>query len=378
MVVDDDAVLAEAERLADRLADGPTVAFGRIKALLAASLDCTLSEQLVAEERAIAASAAGPRGRGRTGGVRGEAAAEVPVWLARISRGRAAGDEPAGAATAAGAAHARQLHRRARHGAAGAQHGPRGDGGQQAVQSGARRSADAGAQQLLVLVVLGDRGGDIALRRAGLDERAAGALAARRGAHGDAGDLDGVDGATLGRQPQAALLERVQAQLAEPLPLHDDPGRGPAGQDVGGEQRDVGLVGRRDRRAAPGSGHRVDQVDLDVGEPSGSSTGSVNHVVGEQPGYVDGRDGLVEQRAAAAATPGQRSAASAARGCGPRVHREIGDQPAGLHPQRHARAVDGEGEGTEHRDALRERRPSEIVADRQTWLSRVRSVLIVC
>jgi 2-(1,2-epoxy-1,2-dihydrophenyl)acetyl-CoA isomerase len=62
MVVDDDAVLAEAERLAARLADGPTVAFGRIKALLAASLDCTLSEQLVAEERAIAASAAGPEG----------------------------------------------------------------------------------------------------------------------------------------------------------------------------------------------------------------------------------------------------------------------------------------------------------------------------
>ena len=62
MVVDDDAVLAEAERLAARLADGPTVALGRIKALLAASLDATLSEQLVAEERAIAASAAGPEG----------------------------------------------------------------------------------------------------------------------------------------------------------------------------------------------------------------------------------------------------------------------------------------------------------------------------
>jgi 2-(1,2-epoxy-1,2-dihydrophenyl)acetyl-CoA isomerase len=62
MVVDDDAVLAAAERLAVRLADGPTAAFGRIKALLAASLDCTLSEQLVAEERAIAASAAGPEG----------------------------------------------------------------------------------------------------------------------------------------------------------------------------------------------------------------------------------------------------------------------------------------------------------------------------
>jgi 2-(1,2-epoxy-1,2-dihydrophenyl)acetyl-CoA isomerase len=61
-VVDDGDVLVEAERLATRLADGPTVAFGRIKALLAASLDATLSEQLVAEERAISASAAGPEG----------------------------------------------------------------------------------------------------------------------------------------------------------------------------------------------------------------------------------------------------------------------------------------------------------------------------
>lgn len=61
-VVDDGDVLAEAERLAARLADGPTVALGRIKTLLGASLDATLSEQLVAEERAIAASAAGPEG----------------------------------------------------------------------------------------------------------------------------------------------------------------------------------------------------------------------------------------------------------------------------------------------------------------------------
>jgi len=62
MVVDDDAVHEEAERLAARLADGPTVALGRIKALLADSLDATLSEQLVAEERSIAACAAGPEG----------------------------------------------------------------------------------------------------------------------------------------------------------------------------------------------------------------------------------------------------------------------------------------------------------------------------
>ena len=62
MVVDDDAVQEEAERLAARLADGPTVALGRIKALLADSLDATLSEQLVAEERSIGACAAGPEG----------------------------------------------------------------------------------------------------------------------------------------------------------------------------------------------------------------------------------------------------------------------------------------------------------------------------
>ncbi len=61
-VVDDADVLAEAERLAARLADGPTVALGRIKTLLAGSLEATLSEQLAAEARAIGASAAGPEG----------------------------------------------------------------------------------------------------------------------------------------------------------------------------------------------------------------------------------------------------------------------------------------------------------------------------
>jgi 2-(1,2-epoxy-1,2-dihydrophenyl)acetyl-CoA isomerase len=61
-VVDDADVLAEAERLAARLADGPTVAFGRIKTLLAASPEATLSEQLAAEARAIGASADGPEG----------------------------------------------------------------------------------------------------------------------------------------------------------------------------------------------------------------------------------------------------------------------------------------------------------------------------
>jgi 2-(1,2-epoxy-1,2-dihydrophenyl)acetyl-CoA isomerase len=62
MVVDDDDVLAEAERLAARLADGPTAALGRIKALLAGSPEATLSEQLAEETRAIGASASGAEG----------------------------------------------------------------------------------------------------------------------------------------------------------------------------------------------------------------------------------------------------------------------------------------------------------------------------
>lgn len=61
-VVDDEAVGAAAERLAAQVADGPTLANGRIKRLLAASPDTPLSEQLVAEANSIAESAAGPEG----------------------------------------------------------------------------------------------------------------------------------------------------------------------------------------------------------------------------------------------------------------------------------------------------------------------------
>lgn len=61
-VVDDDDVLAEAERTAHRVAQGPTVALGRIKRLLALSPGNTLAAQLLAEADAIAASAAGPEG----------------------------------------------------------------------------------------------------------------------------------------------------------------------------------------------------------------------------------------------------------------------------------------------------------------------------
>ncbi len=62
MVVDDDAVAEEARRLAVRLADGPSVAYGRIKRLLAASPDTSLSGQLAAEAESIAASASGQEG----------------------------------------------------------------------------------------------------------------------------------------------------------------------------------------------------------------------------------------------------------------------------------------------------------------------------
>ncbi|MBW0102456.1 enoyl-CoA hydratase/isomerase family protein [Pseudonocardia sp. KRD291] len=61
-VVDDDEVLAEAERTAHRLAQGPTAALGRIRGLLTRTWDVGLGEQLAAEADAIAASAAGAEG----------------------------------------------------------------------------------------------------------------------------------------------------------------------------------------------------------------------------------------------------------------------------------------------------------------------------
>jgi 2-(1,2-epoxy-1,2-dihydrophenyl)acetyl-CoA isomerase len=61
-VVEDAEVGAEAERLAARLAAGPTAALGRIKRLLAASPDATLAEQLAREADSIAASASGAEG----------------------------------------------------------------------------------------------------------------------------------------------------------------------------------------------------------------------------------------------------------------------------------------------------------------------------
>jgi len=61
-VVDDGEVRAEAEHTAHRLAQGPTVALGRIKRLLGSSPDLPLTAQLDAEAESIAACAAGPEG----------------------------------------------------------------------------------------------------------------------------------------------------------------------------------------------------------------------------------------------------------------------------------------------------------------------------
>lgn len=58
-VVDDAEVLAEAEHTAHRLAQGPTLALGRIKRLLAAAPQATLDAHLEAEAAAISESAAG-------------------------------------------------------------------------------------------------------------------------------------------------------------------------------------------------------------------------------------------------------------------------------------------------------------------------------
>ena len=53
-VVSDDVVLASAQKLAGKLASGPTQAFGQVKALLDGSLDQSLESQMELEARAIA------------------------------------------------------------------------------------------------------------------------------------------------------------------------------------------------------------------------------------------------------------------------------------------------------------------------------------
>jgi 2-(1,2-epoxy-1,2-dihydrophenyl)acetyl-CoA isomerase len=63
VVVADDEVAAEAQALAQRLADGPVRALGRTKQLLRASAGRDLGDQLDAEAQAIAESAADPDGQ---------------------------------------------------------------------------------------------------------------------------------------------------------------------------------------------------------------------------------------------------------------------------------------------------------------------------
>ncbi|WP_410947384.1 enoyl-CoA hydratase/isomerase family protein [Pseudonocardia nantongensis] len=61
-VVDDDAVADAAGALADRLAQGPTAALGRIRGLLGRTWESKLDSQLDAEADSIATCAAGPEG----------------------------------------------------------------------------------------------------------------------------------------------------------------------------------------------------------------------------------------------------------------------------------------------------------------------------
>jgi 2-(1,2-epoxy-1,2-dihydrophenyl)acetyl-CoA isomerase len=63
VVVPDDQVTAEAERLADQLAAGPTAARGRIKRLVRDGASADFGAHLDAETEQIAASAAGDEGR---------------------------------------------------------------------------------------------------------------------------------------------------------------------------------------------------------------------------------------------------------------------------------------------------------------------------
>ncbi len=62
-VVPADDLTAEASKLAARLADGPTAAFGAVRHLLAAQSNNALAEHLDREAASIAAAAGGPEGR---------------------------------------------------------------------------------------------------------------------------------------------------------------------------------------------------------------------------------------------------------------------------------------------------------------------------
>ena len=62
-VVDDDVLLEEAEKLANKLANGPTRAYGAVKKLLSRTFEQSLEEQLEIESRHIAKMADSVDGR---------------------------------------------------------------------------------------------------------------------------------------------------------------------------------------------------------------------------------------------------------------------------------------------------------------------------
>ena len=132
------------------------------------------------------------------------------------------------------------------------------------------------------------------------------------------------------------------------------PGRMSAVSTVVSTAVSAGIVGRARIRL-----HGLGQVDLDVG----GQRERAGRVVVEQPGYVDGVDGVGEEPLGG----NPRPEVGGERGAGLRtvVHGQVGDQPSRIDAQSDGCPVHGEGESAQHRDAVRER------------LSRARSSLIV-
>ena len=82
-----------------------------------------------------------------------------------------------------------------------------------------------------------ERLGQVALGEVGVDEAGVRALPERLEGDRDDGGLDGL-GVLLGGQVAAAeRLERVERELAQPLPLEHDPVVVPVGQELGPERR---------------------------------------------------------------------------------------------------------------------------------------------
>ncbi|CAA9420781.1 MAG: hypothetical protein AVDCRST_MAG66-2626, partial [uncultured Pseudonocardia sp.] len=171
----------------------------------------------------------------------------------------------------------------------------------------------------------------------------------RCGAHRAPGDGHGLVVAARRRQPGAALLHRVQPQLAEALALHGDPAGRPAGEDVVVEQGQVDVLGARHRGQGPDQGERLGEVDGDVRAERERPVGPVD----DQSGHVDGGDRVVQQ----APRGGDRETRPQVRGqgvaaLGARVHRQVRHEPAGVGAQRDRSGRRGEGEGPEDGDPV--------------------------